>query len=240
MLTGLANVGLNMWNIFPHAYGAESHCRSQVAVARRAARCNFDWPAASNEPKRGTKATHFVRYEEIQLGKAAAQVMVLFAERGVKEGQEITWSYGDSYKSHRKEMGYRAGTRANPNAITPQQARTAFARYCKKIDVTKEELAWNFGCISASQNKEPEAVLVRELILSNNKRLYQHSRAALIKPSVSRVRSRALPCSNLLVATLAACPTARLLLSQLPDSSAEIRVAVREESGVCVREWRLM
>ena len=37
-----------------------------------AARCNFDWPAASNEPKRGTRATHFVRYEEIQLGKAAA------------------------------------------------------------------------------------------------------------------------------------------------------------------------
>jgi len=33
---------------------------------------------------------NFVRYEEIQLGKAAAQVMVLFAERGVKEGQEIT------------------------------------------------------------------------------------------------------------------------------------------------------
>ena len=81
---------------------------------------------------RGTRATHFVRYEEIQLGKAAAQVMVLFAERGVKEGQEITWSYGDSYKSHRKEMGYRAGTKANPNAITPQQARTAFARCCKK------------------------------------------------------------------------------------------------------------
>ena len=176
---------------------------------------------------------NFVRYEEIQLGKAAAQVMVLFAERGVKEGQEITWSYGDSYRSHRKALGYRAGTKANPNAITPQQARTAFARYCEKIDVTKEEE-------SASQYNEPEAVLVRELILSNNKRLYQHSRAALIKPSVSRVRSRALPCSNLLVATLAACPTARLLLSQLPDSSAEIRVAVREESGVCVREWRLM
>ena len=58
--------------------------------------------------------------------------MVMFAERGVKEGQEITWSYGDSYRSHRKEMGYRAGTRADPNAITPQQARTAFARYCKK------------------------------------------------------------------------------------------------------------
>ena len=98
--------------------------------------------------------------------------MVLFAERGVKGGKEITWSYGDSYKSHRKEMGYRAGTRADPNAITPQQARTAFARYCKEIDVTKEELAWNFGCISASQNNEQEAVLVRELILSNNKRLY--------------------------------------------------------------------
>jgi len=137
-----------------------------------AARCNFDWPAASNEPKRGTRATHFVRYEEIQLGKAAAQVMVLFAERGVKEGQEITWSYGDSYRSHRKEMGYKAGTKADPNAITPQQARTAFARYCKKIDVTREELAWNFGCISASQSNEQEAVLVRELILSNNKRPY--------------------------------------------------------------------
>ena len=52
--------------------------------------------------------------------------------------------------------------------------------------------------------------------------------SALIKPSVSRVTSRALPCSNLLVATLAACPTAPR------DSSAEIRVAVREESGVCV------
>ena len=38
-----------------------------------AARCNFDWPAASNEPKRGTRATHFVRYEEIQLGKAAVR-----------------------------------------------------------------------------------------------------------------------------------------------------------------------
>ncbi|EOD39037.1 hypothetical protein EMIHUDRAFT_454518 [Emiliania huxleyi CCMP1516] len=99
-----------------------------------AARCNFDWPAASNEPKRGTRATHFVRYEEIQLGKAAAQ-----------------------------EMGYRAGTRADPNAITPQQARTAFARYCKKIDVTKEELAWNFGCISASQNNEQEAVLDEDI-----------------------------------------------------------------------------
>ena len=36
-----------------------------------------------------------------------------------------------------KEMGYKAGTKADPNAITPQQARTAFARYCKKIDVTK-------------------------------------------------------------------------------------------------------
>ena len=35
--------------------------------------------------------------------------MVLFAERGVKEGQEITWSYGDSYRSHRKEMGYTQG-----------------------------------------------------------------------------------------------------------------------------------
>ena len=143
-----------------------------------AARCNFDWPAASNEPKRGTRATHFVRYEEIQLGKAAAQVMVLFAERGVKEGQEITWSYGDSYRSHRKEMGYKAGTKADPNAITPQQARTAFARYCKEIDVTKEELAWNFGCISASQNNEQEAVLVRELILSNNKRLYHGAQSA--------------------------------------------------------------
>ena len=93
------------------------------------------------------------------IGKAAAQVMVLFAERGVKEGQEITWSYGDSYRSHRKEMGYKAGTKADPNAITPQQARTAFARYCEKIDVTKEELAWNFGCISASQSNEQEAVL---------------------------------------------------------------------------------
>ena len=104
--------------------------------------------------------------------------MVLFAERGVKGGKEITWSYGDSYKSHRKEMGYRAGTRADPNAITPQQARTAFARYCKKIDVTKEELAWNFGCISASQNNEQEAVLVRELILINNKRLYHGAQSA--------------------------------------------------------------
>ena len=92
------------------------------SVAARLGEINFDWPAASNEPKRGTRATHFVRYEEIQLGKAAAQVMVLFAERGVKEGQEITWSYGDSYRSHRKEMGYKAGTRADPNAITPQQA----------------------------------------------------------------------------------------------------------------------
>ncbi|EOD25355.1 hypothetical protein EMIHUDRAFT_237777 [Emiliania huxleyi CCMP1516] len=73
-------------------------------------------------------------------------------------------------------MGYKAGTRADPNAITPQQARTAFARYCKKIDVTKEELAWNFGCISASQNNEQEAVLVRELILSNNKRLEERGR----------------------------------------------------------------
>ena len=84
-----------------------------------------------NEPKQGTRATHFVRvrYEEIVLGKAAAQVMVLFAERGVKEGQEITWSYGDSYRSHRKALGYRAGTKADPNALTPQQARTAFARY---------------------------------------------------------------------------------------------------------------
>ena len=105
--------------------------------------------------------------------------MVLFAERGVKEGQEITWSYGDSYRSHRKEMGYKAGTKADPNAITPQQARTAFARYCKKIDVTREELAWNFGCISASQSNEQEAVLVRELILlSNNKRLYHGAQSA--------------------------------------------------------------
>ena len=64
------------------------------------------------------------------------------------------------------------------NAITPQQARTAFARYCKKIDVTKEELAWNFGCISASQSNEQEAVLVRELILSNNKRLYNGAQSA--------------------------------------------------------------
>ena len=151
---------------------------TRAGTTLTASRCNFDWPAASNEPKRGTRATHFVRYEEIQLGKAAAQVMVLFAERGVKEGQEITWSYGDSYKSHRKEMGYRAGTRADPNAITPQQARTAFARYCETIDVTKEELAWNFGCISASQNNEQEAVLVRELILSNNKRLYHGAQSA--------------------------------------------------------------
>ena len=75
-------------------------------------------------------------------------------------------------------MGYKAGTKADPNAITPQQARTAFARYCKKIDVTKEELAWNFGCISASQNNEQEAVLVRELILSNNKRLYHGAQSA--------------------------------------------------------------
>ena len=151
---------------------------TRAGTTLTASRCNFDWPAASNEPKRGTRATHFVRYEEIQLGKAAAQVMVLFAERGVKEGQEITWSYGDSYRSHRKEMGYKAGTKADPNAITPQQARTAFARYCKKIDVTKEELAWNFGCISASQNNEQEAVLVRELILSNNKRLYHGAQSA--------------------------------------------------------------
>ena len=152
-------------------------CPQHLAAARLG-EINFDWPAASNEPKQGTRATHFVRYEEVQLGKAAAQVMVLFAERGVKEGQEITWSYGDSYRSHRKEMGYRAGTRADPNAITPQQARTAFARYCKKIDVTKEELAWNFGCISASQSNEQEAVLVRELILSNNKRLYHGAQSA--------------------------------------------------------------
>ncbi|EOD33742.1 hypothetical protein EMIHUDRAFT_229222 [Emiliania huxleyi CCMP1516] len=72
----------------------------------------------------------------------------------------------------------RPGTRADPNAITPQQARTAFARYCKKIDVTKEELAWNFGCISASQDNEQEAVLVRELILNNNKRLYHGAQSA--------------------------------------------------------------
>ena len=57
-------------------------------------------------------------------------------------------------------------------SFTSLSFRTAFARYCKKIDVTKEELAWNFGCISASQSNEQEAVLVRELILSNNKRLY--------------------------------------------------------------------
>ena len=68
--------------------------------------------------------------------------------------------------------------RNNTPAITPQQARTAFARYCKKIDETKEELAWNFGCISASQNNEQEAVLVRELILSNNKRLYHGAQSA--------------------------------------------------------------
>ena len=60
-----------------------------------AARCNFDWPAASNEPKRGRHEGDALR--TLQLGKAAAQVMVLFAERGVKEGQETTWSYGDSY-----------------------------------------------------------------------------------------------------------------------------------------------
>ena len=92
------------------------------SVAARLGEIYFDWPAASNEPKQGTRATgatHFVRYEEVQLGKAAAQVMVLFAEKGVKEGKEITWSYGDSYRSHRKALGYRAGTRANPNAITP-------------------------------------------------------------------------------------------------------------------------
>ncbi|EOD20143.1 hypothetical protein EMIHUDRAFT_242366 [Emiliania huxleyi CCMP1516] len=35
--------------------------------------------------------------------------------------------------------------------------------YCKKIDVTKEELAWNFGCISASQNNEQEAVLDEDI-----------------------------------------------------------------------------
>ena len=64
-------------------------------------------------------------------------MMVLFAERGVKEGQEITWSYGDSYRSHRKEMGYKAGTKADPNAITPQQAQTAFASgYCERIAVS--------------------------------------------------------------------------------------------------------
>ena len=68
--------------------------------------------------------------------------------------------------------------KADPNAITPQQARTAFTRYGKKIDVTKEELAWNFGCISASQSNEQEAVLVRELILSNNKRLYLGAQSA--------------------------------------------------------------
>ncbi|EOD22982.1 hypothetical protein EMIHUDRAFT_195474 [Emiliania huxleyi CCMP1516] len=60
-------------------------------------------------------------------------------------------------------MGYKAGTKADPNAITPQQARTAFARYCKKIDVTKEELAWNFGCIPASQSNEQEAVLDEDI-----------------------------------------------------------------------------
>ena len=47
------------------------------SVAARLGEINFDWPAASNEPKQGTRATHFVRYEEVQLGKAAAQVMVL-------------------------------------------------------------------------------------------------------------------------------------------------------------------
>ena len=51
--------------------------------------------------------------------------------------------FPDCLRSHRKALGYRAGTKADPNAITPQQARTAFARYCEKIDVTKEELAWN-------------------------------------------------------------------------------------------------
>ena len=56
-------------------------------TASRLGEINFDWPAASNEPKQGTRATHFVRYEEEQLGKAAAQVMVLVAEKGVKEGQ---------------------------------------------------------------------------------------------------------------------------------------------------------
>ena len=120
------------------------------SVAARLGEINFDWPQqhrTSRNEARGRRTSYATsrstRYEEIQLGKAAAQVMVLFAERGVKEGQEITWSYGDSYRSHRKEMRYKAGTKADPNAITPQQARTAFARYCKKIDVTKEELAWN-------------------------------------------------------------------------------------------------
>ena len=44
--------------------------------------------------------------------------------------------------------------------------------------MTKEELAWNFGCISANQSNEQEAVLVRELILSNNKRLYLGAQSA--------------------------------------------------------------
>ena len=58
-------------------------------------------------------------------------------------------------------------------------AATVSAGYCKTIDVTKEELAWNFGCISASQsNEQVEAVLVRELILSNNKRLYLGAQSA--------------------------------------------------------------
>ena len=32
-------------------------------------RCNFDWPAASNEPKRGTRATHFVRLSLIHISE---------------------------------------------------------------------------------------------------------------------------------------------------------------------------
>ena len=71
--------------------GATRHVDVQGAQGARLGEINFDWPAASNEPKQGTRATHFVRYEEVQLGKAAAQVMVLFAEKGVKEGKEITW-----------------------------------------------------------------------------------------------------------------------------------------------------
>ena len=76
---------------------------------------------------------------------------------------------GDGIQRWDTEMGYRAGTRANPNAITPQQARTAFARYCKKIDVTKEELAWNFGCISASQDNEQSQMLYACEVIATTK-----------------------------------------------------------------------
>ena len=52
-----------------------------------AARCNFDWPAASNEPKRGTRATHFVRYEEC--GRADGVVELPCAPCGVLGGASV-------------------------------------------------------------------------------------------------------------------------------------------------------